>query len=579
MATEIDDLVAAAITLADAATAHDEIRARARRLVERLSAGRFHISVLGEFKRGKSTLINALLGADILPTGVLPLTAVITEVSFGDAGAVVEYLDGHRQPIALGDLAEFVTESGNPANERNVARVCVTTRAPLLAPGVVLVDTPGIGSIFHHDETAARALLDADGAILVLSSDAPLSERERGLLAALAERRNPTFYVLNKVDHVAGPEVEELRRFVGDAVSVELGHEERLWCVAARAALQSVIAEDTPTETDAGDFAAFIAALKRFIDDDLVGARVAVARRELARVAHALDDAVALHSSALRLRGEDLARRVVEFESAAADEQRAFADQVTLLDRDVAVLDETIAARLFDFARSAPTRWQDELDRVADRVRIGRLEHELRGAVEAAVEAGFEEFRRTEAAAAERHWRELAEGFREQTESRVNAVRAAASGLFAISLPDTAVPEVAAERERFFYLFLNIDPSGEAVVRFLRRVLLPPSVIRGRLLRRARNDLAREFDKHAGRARWDVSQRLDAVRRRFEAGMRAELDDTVDQILSAARSADELRHASEANRQRALRDDAAIRQVAASALAVTEERRPDRGSS
>ena len=94
------------------------------------------------------------------------------------------------------------------------------------------MDTPGIGSVFRHDEVAARALLEADGAILVLSADAPLSEEERKLLTALSDRRSPTFFVLNRADHLSQAELDQVTRFVSDALDAELGRKERLWRVS-----------------------------------------------------------------------------------------------------------------------------------------------------------------------------------------------------------------------------------------------------------------------------------------------------------------------------------------------------------
>ena len=142
--------------------------------------------VVGEFKRGKSTLVNALLGVEVLPTGVLPLTAVMTEVVHGQAGATVAGLDGTRVDVGLDDVARFVTEAGNPGNERGVDRVEVRVPAPLLSTGLVLVDTPGLGSIHLHNTEVGRAsLLEADGAIVLLSADEPLSDEERQLLDTL----------------------------------------------------------------------------------------------------------------------------------------------------------------------------------------------------------------------------------------------------------------------------------------------------------------------------------------------------------------------------------------------------------
>src|SRR5512133_970485 len=143
MKGELDDLESLARQLEEPAAAADpELAARARRTAERLSGGRFHVAVLGEFKRGKSTLVNALLGRELLPTGVIPLTAAATEVRYGADGATIVLLDGSRQEVELSAIADYVTEVRNPGNERGVERVEVRVPAPLLESGVVFVDTP-----------------------------------------------------------------------------------------------------------------------------------------------------------------------------------------------------------------------------------------------------------------------------------------------------------------------------------------------------------------------------------------------------------------------------------------------------
>jgi len=181
MSSQLEELGAKAKELADVAADRPEGE-RAARLAERLGAGRFVVSVVGEFNRGKSMLVNALVGAEVLPTGVLPLTAVATEVAYGDPGAVVVLSDGTRRAVSPADVADYVTEERNPANERGVARVEVRGRWPLLAPGVVLVDTPGIASVYRHNtEVAEAALLDADGAVVVLSAGAARILQLRGV--------------------------------------------------------------------------------------------------------------------------------------------------------------------------------------------------------------------------------------------------------------------------------------------------------------------------------------------------------------------------------------------------------------
>jgi ribosome biogenesis GTPase A len=109
----------------------------------RLQALVLEVAVVGEFKRGKSSLINALLGRQVLPVGVLPLTAIPTVLEGGEEGLLVEYADGRREQHPLDQLARFVTEDANPANTLGVTRVTARLHAPLLDDGVRLVDTPG----------------------------------------------------------------------------------------------------------------------------------------------------------------------------------------------------------------------------------------------------------------------------------------------------------------------------------------------------------------------------------------------------------------------------------------------------
>lgn len=109
---------------------------------------------------------------------------------------------------------------------------------PLLRPGAVLVDTPGLASVHDHNTEAARAaLLDADGAVIVLSADAPLSARERELLQVLRDRRSPTFFVLNKSDHLRDDELAEVRQFVVEKIGAMLRTPVTVFAVDARSAL------------------------------------------------------------------------------------------------------------------------------------------------------------------------------------------------------------------------------------------------------------------------------------------------------------------------------------------------------
>src|SRR6266508_3705901 len=154
------------------------------------------------------------------------------------------------------EVADYVTEERNPGNVRRVARVEIRGRWPLLASGVVLVDTPGIGSLYGHNTAAARAaLLDADGAVVVLSADDPVSEQERELLVVLAERRSPTYFVLNKADHLGAGDLDQVRRFVDEVICDQFGGKVHVF---ARQALRIALA-GRGCDEDGVDFDQFAA--------------------------------------------------------------------------------------------------------------------------------------------------------------------------------------------------------------------------------------------------------------------------------------------------------------------------------
>ncbi|HMP18335.1 MAG TPA: dynamin family protein [Gemmatales bacterium] len=129
------------------------------------------VAVLGQFKSGKSTLLNTLIGESIFPVSVLPATAVITRAQAGDnAYGIIHFQDGHQETIAVQDIKEYVTESGNPQNIRHVAVMDVITPKMLGWAGIRLVDMPGLESLYSHNTEATRTWLPHVAVALVAVS-------------------------------------------------------------------------------------------------------------------------------------------------------------------------------------------------------------------------------------------------------------------------------------------------------------------------------------------------------------------------------------------------------------------------
>lgn len=185
----------------------------------------FNVAFIGQFKRGKSTLINAILGEEVLPTDLLPLTSAITIVQFGESPrCVVYFLDGHEENIGISDIGDFVSETCNPGNAKSVSEVVVELPVPVLQNGLRLVDTPGIGSIFQQNtETTQSYLYRIDVAVVVLGSDPPVSGDEMELIKSVSQRANRLIFVINKADQFDPSAIARTEEFTKQVVTKELG--------------------------------------------------------------------------------------------------------------------------------------------------------------------------------------------------------------------------------------------------------------------------------------------------------------------------------------------------------------------
>lgn len=241
---EIASAVQTAFYLLDREKAHDEKRA-CQDLLARLTDDRFILAVVGQFNRGKSSLMNAVLGMDRLPIGIVPLTSAITKVSYGNPERVrIEYEGSSlRTDISLSQLPNYVTETGNPGNAKKVAAAEVELPSDVLRYGFFFVDTPGIGSaITANTATTERFLPEADAVIFVTSFESPLAREELQFLQRVREHVRKIFLVVNKSDLVPPTERDRVLQFIRGVLQVELGlSQPRLFAASAQRGLRAKI--------------------------------------------------------------------------------------------------------------------------------------------------------------------------------------------------------------------------------------------------------------------------------------------------------------------------------------------------
>lgn len=194
------------------------------------------VAILGQFKAGKSSFINSLLGKPILPTGVVPVTTVITRLQYGPAErAFVTHFDGSRVEITLEKLVDFTSEAGNPGNVKNVEVVDIDVSAMSGYPGLRLVDTPGMGSVFKaHMKIAQEWLPEVGAAIVAVSSDRPLSENDLDLIRELAHHTPNVILLLTKADLLLPEQQAEVVQFLEKTLERELGRKLPIFIFSTR---------------------------------------------------------------------------------------------------------------------------------------------------------------------------------------------------------------------------------------------------------------------------------------------------------------------------------------------------------
>ncbi len=211
--SEIDLLADIAQTLVEMSEASQEDQGRLMEMVRDLQEMFFLVVIIGEFNAGKSSFINALIGENLLPTGITPTTEVIEVVRYSETPV--------RKPIMRDDS---LREWGHPNTG---------------AEGVAIVDTPGTGSIFRrHEETAKAFLHRSDMVIFLLSAKRAFAETERIYLEMAKDFGKKVILVVNQIDLLEPAEQTQVRRFIEQQVKNLLGIQPLLFMVSAKEAQQ-----------------------------------------------------------------------------------------------------------------------------------------------------------------------------------------------------------------------------------------------------------------------------------------------------------------------------------------------------
>jgi GTP-binding protein EngB required for normal cell division len=508
-----------------------ELPREADALAERLREGRFYVACVGQFKRGKSTLVNALVGESVLPTGVVPITAAVTVVRHGERlAARVRFGERDWEDCDPGCLATYVSEEQNPGNEKGVVAVEVFVPSPLLESGMCLVDTPGIGSVSAANTAATSAFVPhIDAALVVLGADPPISGDELALVQEIAREVADLIFVLNKADKLSDAEREEAIRFTERVLSERLGRR-------ASPILQVSAAERLAGTGPARDWALLLRrldSLARQSGADLV--RAAEERGTAALMERLLSDLDEQEAALLRPLEESQARMDVLRRAVAQAEQSL----------------EELGHRFTAVQERLDRAFTDERDRFFNQA-LPQAQRELQATLHAEPTTGpalrqraidhaievtkrwLDRWRREQEPRVDALYREAVERFVELLNGLQQTL---ASVLGLQGLPGLSMEAAFQAKSRFHYTeMLTVAPSSAPS---LLLDLLRPGSRRVRAIERdAAAFLERLFEVNTARIKNDFHDRVVESRRRLEQEIRdrlRELSGSAERALERAR--------------------------------------------
>ena len=184
---------------------------QARDMATRIKSHVFSVGIMGEFKRGKSTVINALLGEEIAPADVVPASATLNRITYGmKPRATVLYKDGHHEEVPVNKIADYVTKitEDSAATAELVDQAVIEYPCQFCQNNVEIIDTPGLNDDDRMDAISEAIIPRLDAVVLVLSADSPFSKSEAEFVRNKLMTSDVTrlIVLVNRIDVIYGEE-------------------------------------------------------------------------------------------------------------------------------------------------------------------------------------------------------------------------------------------------------------------------------------------------------------------------------------------------------------------------------------
>jgi GTPase Era involved in 16S rRNA processing len=514
----------------------------------------FNLVIVGQFKRGKSTLVNALIGDSILPTAVIPLTSIVTIVKYNPEEKItVHFTDAQPKIIQRDQLAEYVTEKLNPNNVKHVESVEIELPSKFLSEGVRLVDTPGVGSVYaHNTDTAYSFIPNSDASIFLLTPDQPLSQTELEYLRNIKSFVNKIFFVLNKIDLLTHSDLNEVMSFIVNTLTKELGDDFnesfkskiKLYPVSAKNALNAKLTRDQDLLGKSG-LPELEKTLLEFLSTEKSELLINNAVRRTQELINEAGFLVKLQLKAMKESDENLRIKISKFETFISETNKQQQEIIELIrsavKKTIDLLDEDIET----FKKDKFPKLEIDLKNVAEtnkKLKASEFSRELDKAIIEIISASVEQWRVTEDMKIKEGFNRYASSLLDRLNKLVDEIYQESASLFDIAFERIEENEIFSEESEFYYMILeDIKPSLEEVSDAIVRSL-PRPIAHNLIYKKANENLAIEFDRHLGRIRYDFIQRMDRSVAQLTETLTETVASHINKIRNVIYSASELRN-------------------------------------
>ena len=518
----------------------EPVAEEARELAARVSEGRFYVACVGQFKRGKSTLLNALVGHEVVPTGFVPVTAVPTVIRFGDElRARVRMRDGAWRDVAMSGLKEYVTEELNPENKKAVDGAEVFVPSPLLSSGMCFVDTPGLGSIFTGNTATTQAFIPhIDATLVVVGADPPIAGEELALVESIGAQVQDLILIINKADRTSDPERAAAVKFTREIL------EKRLHRPMGEV-FEVSASERMENRGPLRDWEKLLASLHRLVEDSGRSLVRAACDRGLQRLSEQLLAIVNEDRDALQRPIEESERRIVLMKETINEAERSMRELNYLFMAEQHRISDLFGDRRKQFFRSAWSESETEFGDGLLSVRLGFGPHYRRRVMHLAQEISRRKvmpWLKPEQEEGERQYRAVAIRFTEMGNSFLKKL--ADAGLTELTRMPHALDPEKGLRVRSRFTFENFIGTAEPAspLRWIADIFLPFVGGRKLIANEAREFLRHLLEVNSARVQNDILERIQDSRARLQAEIRKllhEISRIAEQALDRARKVKE----------------------------------------